>query len=342
MKAATTPDALASSTYLSSKSPPQIQPTSVLLLQHYLTEIDVFSSHVCSAKMSQRSKSGNTASDIPMLPPLSLSGSQEQNARQRPVRERDQVDGPSKPVPGQPTSHESHGHNPVPRHRFLSSAEWSVVAIGMGAVSDAESHKPAHPKRWLWPPAGMPRGLYRDVVANKYKYFYLFHVTSVLRGSLMILQLLVGATLTALGSMSLEDGTPITVLAAVNTVLAGILALLHNSGLPDRYRNDMVEFEELEDHIKEVLDSSIAPVGQTTDQILAECFDRFRDAKATVATNMPANYTSTQNDPAPNQIPSEPLPSGGASQNAKPAAVDTHQIGECSKSKGATNDKAAK
>lgn len=140
----------------------------------------------------------------------------------------------------------------------------------------------------------MPRGLYRDVVSHKYRYLYLFHFISTVRWMLMILQILLGAALTALGAMSLESGKPITILGAVNTGIAGLLALLHNSGLPDRYWNDMAEFEEIEDHIKEVLDCSIVPAGQPVAQVLAECFDLLRDAKATIAVNLPANYASKQ------------------------------------------------
>ncbi|GAO18310.1 hypothetical protein UVI_02033010 [Ustilaginoidea virens] len=133
----------------------------------------------------------------------------------------------------------------------------------------------------FWPPIGMPPGLYREVVSHKYRFYYLFHLTSILRATLMILQLLIGAALTALGSMSLEDGRPITVLGAVNTVIAGLLALLHNSGLPDRYRSDMAGFEEIEDRIKEFLDSGIALVDQKPEQ-------------STVTVNMPSNYASRQ------------------------------------------------
>lgn len=107
---------------------------------------------------------------------------------------------------------------------------------------------------------------------------------------LMLLQLCISATLTALGSLATKDGTPITVLGAINTIAAGILAFLHNSGLPDRYRYDMDEFREVEDHIREILDSGIAPEDLSTEQVLAECFDLYRDAKATVTANMPDNY----------------------------------------------------
>ncbi len=40
------------------------------------------------------------------------------------------------------------------------------------------------------------------------------------------------------------------VLAAINTVVAGLLALMHNSGLPDRYRMNKVQFAIVEDFLK--------------------------------------------------------------------------------------------
>lgn len=83
-------------------------------------------------------------------------------------------------------------------------------------------------------------------------------------------------------------------LGAINTITAGLLALLHNSGLPDRYRYNGAEFEELQDHIHEILDTGLAPSDQAIDQILAHCFDRFQDAKATVQANMPVTYNSKQ------------------------------------------------
>ncbi|PFH59471.1 hypothetical protein XA68_12280 [Ophiocordyceps unilateralis] len=175
--------------------------------------------------------------------------------------------------PGPGAQWHAHGFPAVSRHRFLTSAEWTTIATGIGGVSDVEGHKPVHPTSSLWPPRGMPRGL-------------------VVRWGLMVGQLLIGAAVTSLGPMSMKDGTPITILGAINTVVAGLLALLHNSGLPDRYRYDMAQFEELEDRIKEVLDSGIAPIDMTTDQVLAECFDLFRMAKATVTANMPVSYNA--------------------------------------------------
>ncbi|KAK4226779.1 hypothetical protein QBC38DRAFT_455914 [Podospora fimiseda] len=178
------------------------------------------------------------------------------------------------------------------QHRFLSPTEWSRVAHGIRAIREGETHQVVHPTSWYWPPKGLPEGLYRDVVTQRSKYFYYYHLISTMRWILMVLQIVLGAVLTALGSSQETNGTPITVLAAVNTVDAGLLALIHNSGLPDRYRLDKVEFGKVEDFLKELLDTGIVEANQTVDNILIECFDRFQRAKDTVLANMPEAYAS--------------------------------------------------
>jgi hypothetical protein len=55
----------------------------------------------------------------------------------------------------------------------------------------------------------------------------------------IVLQLLLGATLTALGSISAKHGLAIVILAASNTVNAGVMALLHNSGLREYWQTQV-------------------------------------------------------------------------------------------------------
>ncbi|KAM7187046.1 hypothetical protein V8F33_011465 [Rhypophila sp. PSN 637] len=189
---------------------------------------------------------------------------------------------------------------PPVHHHFISPAEWARLAHGLGAIRDGESHNVVHPTCWYWPPKGMPEGLYRDVVLERSQYFIFYHVLSTLRWFLMILQIVLGAILTALGSLTTggtQHAIPITVLAAVNTVSAGLLALMHNSGLPDRYRLNKVEFVKVEDYIKELLDTGIVENGQTVDSVLIDCFARFQTAKATVLVNMPDSYTLSTTPP---------------------------------------------
>ncbi|KAM3519870.1 hypothetical protein NHJ13051_007217 [Beauveria bassiana] len=92
---------------------------------------------------------------------------------------------------------------------------------------------------------------------------------------------------------------------------ASILAFFHNSGIPDRYRKDMDELRQVEDHIKELLDSGIAPLSLSPEQIIAECFDLYQDAKATMEANLPDNYRNRQTTPVRRQ-PATPIESGNA------------------------------
>jgi hypothetical protein len=146
----------------------------------------------------------------------------------------------------QPQPHKTKSHHI--RHRLLSPPEWERVARGIGGLQDVgDGHVVVHPTCWYWPPKGLPEGLYRDTVMQKTKNYYQYHVLACIRWTLMISQIILGAILTALGSLSNTNGTPITLLAALNTVDAGLLALMHNSGIPERYRNNRVEFSKVED-----------------------------------------------------------------------------------------------
>jgi hypothetical protein len=94
----------------------------------------------------------------------------------------------------------------------------------------------APPTSRIWPPRNLPDGLYRDVVSSRCRAQYLFYFVSTAYNICIIVQLMLGATLTAIagvGSTATGDkhGITITVLAAANTVNAGVVALLHNSGL---------------------------------------------------------------------------------------------------------------
>jgi hypothetical protein len=51
--------------------------------------------------------------------------------------------------------------------------------------------------------------------------------------------------------------THMTTIAAVNTINAGLLALMHHSGLPHRYMNDWKEFDGVEIHVKELMESGL-------------------------------------------------------------------------------------
>ncbi|KAK4143377.1 uncharacterized protein C8A04DRAFT_37569 [Dichotomopilus funicola] len=211
----------------------------------------------------------------------------------------------SKPITSDPVSQ---GGSSV-QHRFLTPTEWARIAHGIGAIREGEEHQVVHPTCWYYPPKGLPDGLYKDVVKQRTKYSFAFGTLSVVHWHLMILQVMLGAVLTALGSTPKRESTPITALAAVNTVGAGLIALLHNSGLPDRYRMDKAQFVEVEDYIRELLDTGVVEAHMKVEDVLGECYTRFAAARATVISNKPDVYagpkakSDTTADPRPQQTP---------------------------------------
>ncbi|KAM0328127.1 hypothetical protein ACHAQA_005531 [Verticillium albo-atrum] len=179
------------------------------------------------------------------------------------------------------------------RYRFLTASERAIFAQAVGAFKDAEDHTIIHPSTsFFGSTRGMAGGLYKDIVVQRRKYFFYFHAVAFLRWTGMMLQLFIGAALTGVGAIAYQNGLPITIMAGVNTVIAGMLAMLHNSGLPDRYRINQAEFEGVEDHLKAVLNTGIVEDSQTVDQAVMECFQFYRHTRAVVAANDPSFYTS--------------------------------------------------
>ncbi|KAI1825536.1 hypothetical protein F4861DRAFT_194685 [Xylaria intraflava] len=176
-------------------------------------------------------------------------------------------------------------------YRLLGKGEWLQFCRGIGILKDEEGEEVIRVTSRMWPPLGFRDGLYNDILREKTKFTYYYHSLSIIAWVLMLLQIALSAVLTALGATARKDGTTITVIAAINTSLAGVLALLHNSGLPDRYRWDRNEFFKLEEHIKAVVDTGLVPVDHNVNDAVAECFDKFTTALQTVQNNAPTTYT---------------------------------------------------
>ncbi|ODM14736.1 hypothetical protein SI65_09925 [Aspergillus cristatus] len=79
----------------------------------------------------------------------------------------------------------------------------------------------------------------------QYQFFY------VSFNLLAIAQVIIGAAITALGPLGSQHMLAITILGALNTSIAGLLALLKGRGLPQRLRRNMAELAKVLDHIEE-------------------------------------------------------------------------------------------
>lgn len=204
-----------------------------------------------------------------------------------------QDDNTDKPNTSEKPPKKHHRSSQPLRYRFFSPTEWAVFARGVGGLdlSDPECQAPVTPTSSIFfPTRGMPEGLYKDIITHRHKFFLYFHIISILRWVGMLLQLFISAALTGIGSMDFDNGTPITVMAASNTIIAGVLAMLHNSGLPDRYRYNQSEFDEVEDFLKMLLRTGVVEESMTVDQALIECFHAYHDARSTTSRNDPAFY----------------------------------------------------
>ncbi|KAF7535547.1 hypothetical protein G7054_g5290 [Neopestalotiopsis clavispora] len=203
---------------------------------------------------------------------------------------------------------------PGKQYRTMNQQEWVQFCHGVGVMKDNESTTVIRPTAWYWPPRGFPDGLYQDVLWEKAKFTYSFHIIATIVWILMVVQLALNAVLTAVGSSSSQDSVVITTIAGVNTLVSGILALMHNSGLPDRYRSNRNEFGKIEDYLKEIVDTRLVPVDDSIVEVMAHCFDKFASARQSVQDNVPASYV-----PAAQKNASS---SKGSPVASKPAATD--------------------
>ncbi len=109
-------------------------------------------------------------------------------------------------------------------------------------------------------------------------------------------QIVIGAILTALGPDAGSHPIAITALGAVNTVIAGVLALVKGQGLPERLRKDEMEFRRLQDWIEET--EALLAVGvigrdrKETGLLVEVAFKKYNAAKASEENNLPENYVS--------------------------------------------------
>lgn len=109
-------------------------------------------------------------------------------------------------------------------------------------------------------------------------------------------QIVIGAALTAIGPTSGRYETLITVLGAVNTILAGVLALIKGSGQPQRMEKDRVGFRRLQDWIEETEALlAVGVIGRNRKEVgllVESAFKRYNAAKMSVENNSPDFYVN--------------------------------------------------
>ncbi len=137
-------------------------------------------------------------------------------------------------------------------------------------------------------------GLYQLVLKSQRRKDRLHGVLDLLLYALYVLQVVLGATLTALGPSSAGHPIAITLLGAANTVIAALLALIKGQSLPERFRKDEMEFRRARDFIEETEALILAGISgrdlKDIGRLVTTSFKMYNTAKMNEENNRPGSY----------------------------------------------------
>ncbi|KAF4635537.1 hypothetical protein G7Y89_g2559 [Cudoniella acicularis] len=138
------------------------------------------------------------------------------------------------------------------------------------------------------------RGLYKEIIDIQRWASRQYQFVEILYYVALGAQVIIGASLAALGPISKLHSTSITVLGVVNASTAGVLALLKGQGLPDRLRKDEFEMRKVQDYIEEV-EIKLAITGddltkEELKKIVDQVFEKYNTARDTCEMNKPSSY----------------------------------------------------
>lgn len=146
------------------------------------------------------------------------------------------------------------------------------------------------------------KGIYKEVIANQKWRNTQHRVFEAVFYTALGTQILIGASLTALGPQSKNHSTAITILGIVNTGTAGLLTVFKGQGIPDRFRKDEYQMKKVQDFIEE-MDTRLSVDGEDTftaqelDEVVKQVFEKYNTAVDTAEMNKPSSYAK-QNEGA--------------------------------------------
>ncbi|KAL8956693.1 MAG: hypothetical protein Q9183_006239 [Haloplaca sp. 2 TL-2023] len=107
--------------------------------------------------------------------------------------------------------------------------------------------------------------------------------------SFFLLQIIVGAALTALGAAG-GPSAGVTILGAVNTIVAGLLTYLKGQGLPARLEQSKNLLRTLREYIEERERELTEPdCGLDVDEVVRSIVEMYKEVRQTAADNAPGN-----------------------------------------------------
>lgn len=93
-------------------------------------------------------------------------------------------------------------------------------------------------------------GIYARVIHAEQKAKDSYKVYSILINACYFLQIVVAASLTAMGAAGVSHGA-VTAFGAINTIIAGLLTFLKGSGLPGRFKYYSIEWKKIREFIEQ-------------------------------------------------------------------------------------------
>ncbi|KAF7193211.1 hypothetical protein HII31_05437 [Pseudocercospora fuligena] len=211
----------------------------------------------------------------------------------------DEIDHEKVPVTSTTVASSPHGHTPlqlfqilvgIHTPRSLTQDGCNVERIGTGMSTAQPLYIRSHKGNI---------GLYKRAKDEERRSRIAYLLTSYISNFLFMLQILLAATFTALSAYKDSNAVTLTVLGALNTVVAGSLAWQKGQGVPQRYRKAMDQYQALILEIEMTersffdLESNNAAVGLDPRVEQARLQKLFDTAKADQQANYPDLYVST-------------------------------------------------
>ena len=153
--------------------------------------------------------------------------------------------------------------------------------IGISVPPAIRSDQPHRP--------GQNLGIYKRTVDKEVKSKFQWQLSTWVINACFLLQIIVGAALTALGAAG-GPSAAVTILGAINTILAGLLTYLKGQGLPGRLEQHFQLMRTLREHIEE-RERDFAEPGclLNVDDEIEAIVAMYKEIRQTVQDNMPGN-----------------------------------------------------
>ncbi|KAL8950930.1 MAG: hypothetical protein Q9222_003052 [Ikaeria aurantiellina] len=134
------------------------------------------------------------------------------------------------------------------------------------------------------------QGIYARIIYEERKSTYQYHLMSTIINVSFLGQIIVAATLTALGAAG-GPHLAITILGSANTVIAGVQTYLKGQGLPNRIKQYQFGLRKLREYIEDrERDFSHEACKLDVDHVIADVSAMYQAVRQTAEDNTPDTY----------------------------------------------------